>query len=365
MSLRDYLTIYDDNWNPPVDGAIAANTWQELNVLDAAQYVFLLERMYIWPPYDIFGAPADLKDIQVLIDGGEYPSTPGRLHIRGRADRNMATPYDQRYAVKNIGFGEISVDPVKDTVIKVTPAQKVSVRIQAGAAGIAATDSQIRIILAGRIAETDADLQAIYGGAQTYGVGSRQLADPISGKVTPPISKSFPITIDNAKYFSGATGQTAPKIFPFWTWSRNSVAIPDTPEYEFSYRQPAHVAESFNDLRFDWTRTIDQALVIRHLGAIINLGGGRVWLDQPPYRRPGHKNLYYGYIVDSAFPNLLPAGGDVGLTPMFEGPLDLEYVKPKILCHNNLTELRAVANAGTTIAINDLEVQVRGTHIQF
>ena len=47
---------------------------------------------------------------------------------------------------------------------------------------------------------------------------------------------------------------------------------------------------------------------------------------------------------------------------MFKGPYELDA---KVLAYNNLTQLRAVANAGTNIAIGDLEMQMRGTHIEY
>ena len=325
-----------------------------------------MEELYLWPPYTAVGDPADLWDVQVLIDGEPYPPA-GRLRIRGRADRNMAVPFDQRYAVKTIPFGKISLDPLDDTTLKVTPAQRLSMRLNAGTVGIGATDTQIRTILTGRIADTDAELREIYGGVAYQPAGPTRLGDPVTGKVTPLIDKMLPISIDNAKYLSGATGQSIPRIFPYWSWTQNRNVINPTPEYEFSYREPRNVDWAYQDFRFDWTRITDRALQIRWLGAVIDAGGGRFWWNQPPLRRPGHQNLFYGWVVDSAFPNLLPSGGATAMAGlgMFKGPVDLKSIRPQILCYNNLTELRGVANAGTTIVARNFEAQLRGTYITF
>ena len=84
-------------------------------------------------------------------------------------------------------------------------------------------------------------------------------------------------------------------------------------------------------------------------------------MHQPPLRRPGHLNQFYGWVVDAGFPNLLPGGGAQGLTGMFQGPYELD---PKVLCYNNLTQLRALG-VPAAIAVGDLEIQMRGTHIEY
>ncbi|MBU1173633.1 MAG: hypothetical protein KKD44_29030, partial [Proteobacteria bacterium] len=188
------------------------------------------------------------------------------------------------------------------------------------------------------------------------------LKDRVSGKVAPPISKSFPLTIDNASRMSGATGQDSPKITPFWTYGVNTVAIPATPEYEWTRSNPVHLADEFEEMSFDWTKVSNRALVIKDVAAYIAAGRGRVWWHQPPLRRPGHLNMFHGWVIDAGFPNLIPGGGAPGLTGMFKGPYEMDT---KVLAYNNLTQLRAVADAGTTIAIGDLEMQMRGTHIEY
>jgi len=40
-------------------------------------------------------------------------------------------------------------------------------------------------------------------------------------------------------------------------------------------------------------------------------------------------------------------------------------MSPGVLAYDNLTELRVVADPGTTIIANDLEMQMWGTHIEF
>lgn len=364
--MRDQVVIYDQTYDPAVIGAIAPNTTVDLATLNVAQYGIIIEKMYLFPPYTIAALPADLEHVQILVDGQPYPSTPARLYVRGMADRNMAVPFDTRYSVKTVPFGEISTDAVKDTTIKLSPAQTVAVRLTAGGTtGIVVTDTPIRVMLVGRIAADDAELRDIYGGASIYDPISRRLADAVNGKETPDISKFTQITIDNLKHFSGSALQGKPIINPFWTYSRNLGVIPAIPEYPYSFANPANVPQAYMDLRFDWTRTADRALIIRQMGARITAGRGRVWWDQPALRRPGHLNLFFGWVVNAAGPNMLPTGGDIGLTPMFQGPLDLENVQPKILAFNNLTELRVTADVGTTILATNLEIQMRGTHIQW
>ena len=90
----------------------------------------------------------------------------------------------------------------------------------------------------------------------------------------------------------------------------------------------------------------------------------RVWFHQPPLRRPGHLNLFHGWVVDAGFPQMIPGGGAPGIagTGTFKGPYELD---PKVLAFNNLTELRVVADPGTAIAAGALEVQMRGTYIEY
>jgi len=355
--MRDKLILYDQTRA----AAIAANATFDMATVDVAEHLMIIEEMLLWSPTTILGVPADLIKVQILIDGEPFPGSPSRMHIRAMAERSMVNPYDQRFPKGPFPFGKISLDPVEDTTIKITPAQKLSVRLFAGAVGYGLADSPIRVMLRGRIADTDAQLQDIYGGAMYQPGGPSRLGDPVTGKVTPPISKSFPLTIDNARLMSGATGQNSPKITPFWTYGVNTVAIPVAPEYEWTYSNPAHVANAFEEMSFDWTRIKNRALQIKDLAAYIAAGAGRVFLHQPPLRRPGHLNQFYGWVVDAGFPNLLPGGGAQGLTGMFKGPYELD---PKVLCYNNLTQLRALG-VPAAIAIGDLEMQLRGTHIEY
>jgi len=356
--MRDKLILYDQTRN----AAIAANATFDMATLDVAEHLMIIEEMLLWSPTTIAALPADLAKVQILIDGEPFPSSPSRMHIRATAERSMVNPYDQRFPQGPFPFGKISLDPVEDTTIKVTPAQKLSVRLYAGAVGYGAADSPIRVMLRGRIADTDAQLQDIYKGSMYQPGGHVTLADRVSGKVAPPIMKSFPITIDNARKMSGATGQDSPKITPFWTYGVNTVAIPDTPEYEWTYSAPVHLANAFEEMSFDWTRIKNRALVIKDIAAYIAAGAGRVFWHQPPLRRPGHLNLFHGWVVDAGFPNLIPGGGAPGLTGMFKGPYEMDT---KVLAFNNLTQLRVTANAGTAIGIGNLEIQMRGTHVEY
>jgi len=357
--LRDKLILYDQTHN----AAIAANTTVDLATVDVAEHLFIIEEMLLWSPMTALAVPADLAKVQILIDGEPFPASPSRMHIRAMAERSMANPYDARFARGPFPFGKISLDPVEDTTIKVTPAQKLAVRLMAGrVGGYALADNPIRVMLRGRIADTDAQLQDIYGGSMYQPGGPKRIGDRVSGKVTPAVSKTFPLTIDNAKLMSGATGQNSPKITPFWTYGVNTVAIPATPEYEWTRSNPVHLADAFEEMSFDWTRVANRALVINDIAAYIDAGRGRVFWHQPPLRRPGHLNLFHGWVVDAGFPNLIPGGGSPSLNGMFQGPYPMDA---KVLAFNNLTQLRAVADAGTTIAIGDLEMQMRGTHIEF
>ena len=251
--MRDKLILYDQTRN----AAIAANATFDMATVDVAEHVFIIEEMLLWSPTTILGAPADLIKVQILIDGQPFPGTVGRMHIRAMADRSMVNPYDQRFPQGPFPFGKISLDPFEDTTIKVTPAQKLSIRLFAGAVGYALADSPIRVMLRGRIADTDAQLQDIYGGAMYNPGGVINLVDRVSGKAAPPISKPFPLTIDNASLMSGATGQNNPKIMPFWTYGVNTAAILATTEYEWTYTAPAHVANAWEELSFNWTRVPD------------------------------------------------------------------------------------------------------------
>ncbi len=360
--MRDKVIIYDDTFTPAIGNVIPANTLTDLATIDAGEHGFILEEMHLYSPYNLAGNPAGLERVQVLIDGEPFPSSPSRMHIRAMAERSMANPYDQRFARGPFPFGKISLDPLEDTTIKITPAQRVAVRLHADATGILATDSAIRVMLMGRVADTDAQLQDIYGGTMYQPGGPVSLKDRVSGKISPVISKSFPITIDNMKKMSGATGQDGPKINPFWTWGVNSAVINPAPEYEFTYRNPAHVARPWEEFSFDWTRISDRALILKDIAAYLAAGRGRVWWDQSPLRRPGHLNLFHGWVINAGFPQMIPGGGAPGVTPMFQGPFEMN---PKILAFNNMTELRIVADPGTTIAAGDLEMQMRGTHIEY
>lgn len=360
--MRDKVVIYDDTFTPAAGNVIAANTLNDLATVDAGEHGFVIEEMHLYSPYNFGGLPAGLDRVQILIDGEPFPATPSRLHIRGMAERSMANPYDQRFAKGPFPFGEISLDPLEDTTIKVTPAQRIAVRLWADATGILATDSVIRVMLLGRVADTDAQLQNIYGGIMYQPGGPTRIGDPVTGKISPTISKSFPITIDNMKRMSGATGQQAPKINPFWTWGVNSGVIPDVPEYEWTYVNPAHVARPWEEFSFDWTRISDRALHIKNIAAYLAAGRGRVWWDQSPLRRPGHLNMFFGWVINAGFPMMIPGGGAPGLTGMFQGPFDLD---PKVLAYNNMTELRVAADPGTTILAGNLEMQMRGTLIEY
>lgn len=318
--MRDKLILYDQTRN----AAIAANATFDMATVNVAEHLMIIEEMLLWSPTTILAAPADLAKVQILIDGEPFPSSPSRMHIRAMAGRSMVNPFDQRFPQGPFPFGKISLDPLEDTTIKVTPAQQLSIRLTAGAVGYALADSPIRVMLRGRIADTDAQLQDIYGGAMYQPGGPSRLGDPVTGKVTPPISKTFPLTIDNARRMSGATGQSAPKITPFWTYGVNTVAIPLVPEYEWTYTNPAHVANAFEEMSFDWTRITNRAMQIKDIAAYIAAGSGLVFLHQPPLRRPGHLNLFHGWVIDAGFPNLIPGGGDLGLAGMFKGPVELD-----------------------------------------
>ncbi len=363
--LRDKVIIYDDVYDPAVDGAIAAGNTVDLNTLDAEEHVLIVEEAHIYSPYNLGGLPAALDSVRILIDGEPFPSSPSRLYIRAMAERCMAVPYDQRFAVTTMKFGDISTDPLEDTTIKVTPAQRLSVRLEASqAVGVLATDTVTRVMLLGRIADSDQQLREVYGGASMYGPGGAvSLSDRITNKVTPPIEKNFPLTIDNVKRMSGATAQDSPKITPFWTWGQNSAVIPAAPEYEWTFRQPAHVARNQEEMSFDWTRlTSDRGMILKYWAAYIALGSGRVWWHQTNARRPGHGSLFFGKVIDAGFPMMLPGGGAPAATGMYTGPTKMT---PGVLAYDNLTELRVTADPGTTIVANDLEMQMWGTHIEF
>lgn len=350
--LPDQVVIYDEAYT----GAIAASSYYDLPVVNAGERVFAIEEMWIWPPY-VTGVPADLKEAEILINGVSYPSL---LHIRALGGRNMALPRDDRYVLDTVKFGEVSNDPLRDTSLKVLPAQRVNVRLWAGTTGIAA-GSITRVMLVGRVFASDGELIEAYGPLYQP-MGPFTLSDPVNRKVTPLINKRVGVSIDNAKFFSGSIQQGLPKIFPWWTWATNLNAIAAAPEYEWSYREPKNVTEPYMDLRFDWTRLTNRALIIRHIGALIAAGGGRVWVRQNSLRRPGHNLEFYGWVVSANYPNLLPPGTDIA---HMKGPLDLQALGPKILAFNNLTEFRTAADPGTTITAGDLELQVRGTQIEW
>lgn len=353
MPLPDKVVIYDKEYAT----AIAANSHYDLASLDAGEKMFALEDLWVWPPY-YEGAPDDLKEIQVLINGEAYPTT--RLHIRALGGRNMAIPRDDRYVIKGVPLGRVSNDPLLDTSIKVLPAQRFNIRLIAGTTGTQ-TGPKTRVMGVGRVFKNDAELRRAYG--PTYQpMGPFALSDPVNRKTTPIIDKTVPISLANAIEFSGSSQQSTPKIFPWWTWAQNKNAIPATPEYEFSYREPANVSEPFMDLRWDWTRITNKALLIRHLAAILAAGRGKCWFLQDSIRRPGLDTMFSGWVVNADYPNLLPPGTDVAHK---QGPLDLKELMPQILAFNNLTEFRVVADAGTTIAATKLEMQLRGTYIEW
>ena len=372
--MRDRLILYDVTHDPApaVDGAIPANTLVDLAAVESGEHAFIIEEMHLYSPYNAAGAPAGLDRVQILIDGEPFPATPGRMHIRGMAERSMASPYDQRFARGPVPLGKISLDPLEDTTIKISPAQRVSVRLWADATGILVTDSRIRVMLLGRIADTDAELREIYGGAMYQPGGISRLGDPVTGKISPPITKTFPLTIDNVKRMSGATAQDAPRITPFWTFGVNRLAIPDVPEYPWSAPPgPFNVATARESMEFNWTRIKDRALQIHKIGAYMRAPiapdteeRARIWIDQPPLRRPGHKNLFFGWVVDAGFPQMLPGGGAPAMpgAGMFQGPYDLD---PKVLAYNNLTQVRVQADPGTAISAGALEIQIRGTYIAY
>ena len=355
MPLPDLVVLYDETYT----GAIAANSYYDLPSLNAGERVFAIEQMWLWPPY-VPGpppAPADLKEAGILIDGIEYPS---RLHIRAMGGRNMAIPRDDRYVINTVKFGEVSNDPIKDTSIKVLPAQRINVRLYAGAAGIAAGPTT-RVMQVGRVFGSDADLVEAYG-PMYQPMGPFTISDPVSKKTSGMINKAVAVSIDTAKLFAGSTQQSLPKIYPWWTWAQNLNVIPAAPEYEWSYREPRNVSEPFMDLRFDWTRLTNRALIIRHIGALIAAGRGKLWIRQNSLRRPGHNLEFYGWVINANYPNLLPPGTD----PVhMRGPLDLGAIGPKVLAFNNLTEFRSAADPGTTILATNLELHVRGTYIEW
>jgi len=140
------VVIYDGTYDPAVTGAIAVNARFDMPELNAGEHAFIIDKLWFWPSYNLAGAPADMAYIRPLIDGEEWPPAPARFYLRARADRNMAVPYDERYAVCGTPLGEISTDPLKDTTLKVAPAQRLSFRLVGGpAAGLLVTDSPLRI----------------------------------------------------------------------------------------------------------------------------------------------------------------------------------------------------------------------------
>ncbi|GAI50298.1 unnamed protein product, partial [marine sediment metagenome] len=107
-----------------------------------------------------------------------------------------------------------------------------------------------------------------------------------------------------------------------------------------------------------------RALQLKDIAAYLAAGSGRVFWHQPPLRRPGHLNLFFGWPITAPAPILIPGGGGPAMTGtgMFKGPYELD---PKVLAYNNLTQLRVVADPGTVIAAGNLEMQIRGTHIEY
>lgn len=353
MPLPDKVVIYDRTNT----AAISAGNTSDLSSLDAAEKLLAIEEAWIWPPY-YAGAPDDLDEILLLIDGEPFPFT--KLHIRCKGERNMARPRDARWPLGPIPFGKVSNNPLEDTCIKVLPAQKLAVRMVAGGSTGVRVNTTTRIMLVGRIFRDDVDLRRAYG-AMYQPMGPFSLTDIIGEKTTPEIDKQISVSINNAKYFAGSPQQTKPRINPWWNWAQNYATIPATPEYAFSF-EPRHVDKAYQELIWNWTRLTDKALLFRHIAAIIDSGRGKVWFFQDPRRRPGVDLTYYGWVVDADYPNLLPPGTD----PVhFQGPIDLAEITPQILAHNNLVEVRAAADAGTTITANQLELQLRGTYIEW
>jgi len=358
MPIPDQVVIYDETFT----GAVSANSYRDGHSLDAGGKLFEIEEIWVYPPYKA-NVPEDLKYVSILIDGQPY-ATETRFYVRAYGDRNMAIPgRDDRYLPLPVKLGVPgSSDPLLNTTIKVLPTQKLVVRIHAGSEGITHNEMPTRVMLIGRVYRTNEDLVKAFG--STYG-GSFQLVDPVTGISTPILTKSAVVSLDGASNFSGSTQQSTPKIFPFWTYTINKNDITDSAEYEFSYREPANVDEGYMDMRFDWTRISNRALIIRHVGAIITSGRGKVWFyqDPPQIRRPGIPGLeFYGWIVNANYPNMLPPGTRANAT---KSAFDLESVGHKILAFNNLTELRAIADPGTTIPANALEIQIRGIMIQW
>lgn len=353
-SLPDQVIIYDQTYNT----AVGANAFADLPELNAGEKLLDVEELWSWPPIRPANLADGQQDIQIFIDGKEYPST---MHLRSRWFNNMMIPRDDRYGPKPIKFGLVDPDPILNTTVKVTPAERISLRLNADAVGIVYTGTASRVMLIGRVYEDDSELQDAYGVMYQPG-GPTSLTDRVTKKTTPTISKSNLISLNNSKSMSGAILQNKPSIYPMWTWSLNSGVINPAPEYEYSYRSPANVAQPFMDLRFDWTRITNKALIIKYLGAVIGAGRGNCWFLQDSKRRPGSDSLFNGWIVNSAYPNMLPPGVDI---PHLYGPLDLMAIGPAILAHNSLTEFRVIADPGTTIAANNLEIQMRGTFIEW
>jgi len=188
-------------------------------------------------------------------------------------------------------------------------------------------------------------------------MGAFTLTDPVNRKTTRPIIKAMPITLDNVPKMAAGTMQTVPKIFPWWRYSINAADIPADKEYPFSYPL-GNVAEEYMNLIFDWTRVTNKALLIRYLGCLITAGRGKVWIKQDTLKRPSED----GYVINAAYPNMLPAGTSVAHK---QGPIDLKEIAPQILAFNILTEFRALADPGTTIPADAVQLQVRGTWIEW
>jgi len=347
MPLTDQRIILD--WES--DASISANTSESSPEIDAGGSVLVIEEGWWWPPYEADGTPSDSDRLEILIDAESYP----HMFIRSKAEENMLLPRDERHTVRTIKFGKICPDPLEDTCLKLGPGQKIMVKHWAGAGGVSA-GAKRRLILVGREFKNDAELRAAYG--PTYQpMGAFTLSDPVNRKTTRPIMKMMPITMDNASKMSAGTMQTPPKIFPFWTYSINAASIPSDKEYPFSYPL-ANVAKEYMNLAFDWTRVLNKALVIRRLGCLITSGRGKVWVKQDTLKRPSED----GYVINADYPNMLPAGTSVAHK---QGPIDFKEIGPQILAYNILTERRALADPGTTIPANAVQLQVRGVWVEW
>lgn len=337
--------MYDEFYIPSVfTGGLLANKSSVSAPYKLGPDEYLeVRRVEIYPPLDGDGLPEDLDVVQLMVEGSSYD----HIFLKGRADKCMAPPVDERSfrVATNLGTpmyqalnGRVPT-AIEATCPKVGPAKTVGVRVVAGASAITA-DFEVDLLVAKY--DSIEQLRAIIG--TEYDAGYR-LRDPERDKLL-EVPKMIPVEPENWSKMPGGVKQEAPMVYPYIRYAHNKIPTTASTDYIFDFGLGT-VAREEESLA--WTFDANEAILIQQLGYVPHANSRYTWLKMNGKDRPEkpYETKYYK--------NKMP----LGTQDQKQGPLSL---KRKLLVWDMKADVRTM-DTGTIIGADGVMTALWGKHM--